>query len=286
MIEVFSETPCRLGESALWDGRRLYWVDIPGHRLYAREWPDGEIRTLDLPEPVGSVALRAGGGLVAALRHAIAFCDLDRGTVDVVREVETDLPGTRLNDGAADPAGRFWFGSMDLAETDPTGSFYRLDPDLTVTRAFTGVICSNGPAWSPDGRTLYHVDSLRRVIHAYDHDPATGTLGPRRLFASDEGHPWFPDGLTIDAEGFLWNCKWDGARVTRYAPDGTIDRELPVPVPRPTRCAFIGPDHTTLAITTARIGLTPGALAEAPLSGHVLLTDPDARGLPAPVFAG
>jgi sugar lactone lactonase YvrE len=265
---------------------RLYWVDITGCRIYARDWSGGPTAVLPVPEPVGSVAPRAGGGLVAALRHAIAFCDVDRGTVEVVRELEGDLAGNRFNDGAVDPAGRFWFGSMDLAERAPTGSFYRLDADLTATRAFGGIVCSNGPAWSPDGRTMYHVDSTRQVIRAYEVDPATGTVGGSRVFASDEGADWFPDGVTVDADGFVWNCQWAGARIVRYAPDGAVDRVLPLPVPRPTRCAFVGPDLSLLAVTTARVGLDAAALAAAPLSGQVLLVDPGVRGLPSPAFAG
>jgi sugar lactone lactonase YvrE len=282
-IDVLSDIPCELGESALWDDRtgRFYWVDILGQRIYAKDPAGGDTLELSTPDLVGSVALRDGGGLVVALRHTIAFADIDTGTLETAVELETELAETRFNDGAVDPSGRFWFGSTDLAETAPTGSFYRLDPDLTVNRAFGDVICSNGPCWSPDGSTLYHVDSTRRVIRAYDCDPVTGVLGPARVFVSDEAETWYPDGVTIDAEGFIWNCKWDGGRVVRYAPDGTVDRVLVVPVPRPTRCAFIGPDLATLAVTSAR-----DEHVDAPLSGQVLILDPGVRGLPTPRFAG
>jgi sugar lactone lactonase YvrE len=286
-LDVFAPVACELGEGALWDPdcARLYWVDITGRRIHAKDWSGGEVVTLATPETVGSVALRAGGGLIAALRRSVAFCDVDRGTIEVVRTIDGEPPGNRLNDGAVDPYGRFWVGSMDLEETAPTGSFYRVDGDLTVSRAFGGVICSNGPAWSPDGRTLYHVDSTRRLIRAYDLDPA-GAVGAGRVFVSDEAHDWYPDGVTVDAEGFVWNCKWAGGRIVRYAPDGTVDRVVLVPVPKPTRCAFVGPDLATLAVTSARIGLDATTLAGSPLSGQVLLLDPDARGLPTPVFAG
>lgn len=285
---VFGDVTCDLGESALWDEARsrFYWVDITGQAIYARDWSGGVTHMLATGDMVGSVALRANGGLVAALRHAIAFCDIDLGTIQIVRTIETDMPGNRCNDGAVDPAGRFWFGSMDMAESAPTGSFYRLDPDTTVDRSFGGIICSNGPAWSPDGHTVYHVDSTVRLIRAYDFDTGTGTVGPGRIFASDEDQPWFPDGVTVDAEGFVWNCKWDGGRIVRYAPDGSIDRVLLLPVPRPTRCAFVGPALTQLAVTSARIGLDSAALAAAPLSGQVLVLDPGTRGLPATPFAG
>jgi sugar lactone lactonase YvrE len=287
-VEVLSDVACDLGESALWDDRRsvLYWVDITGAAIYARDWSSGAIRTLAVPDLVGSVGLRARGGLVAALRHAIAYCDVDGGTVEVVRTVEADHPGNRFNDGAVDPRGRFWFGSMDLAESQPTGAFYSLDRGLTVHRAFDGIICSNGPAWSPDGRTLYHVDSTRRVIRAYEFDPDAGVVGAGRVFVSDEDQPWFPDGVTVDAEGFVWNCKWDGGRIVRYAPDGDVDRVIMLPVPRPTRCAFVGADLSALAVTSARIGLDDATLAGAPLSGHVLVLDPEARGRSTATFGG
>ncbi len=288
MPEIFSEVSCELGESALWDARasRLYWVDITGQKIYAREWPSGETRMLSVPEPVGSVALRVGGGLVAALRHSLAYCDIDSGVMEIVYTLETELTDNRLNDGAVDPQGRFWFGSMDTGEKLPTGTFYCLHPDRTVSASFGGIICSNGPAWSPDGRTVYHVDSTRRVVRAYDFEPSTGTVGEGRVFLSDEGEVWYPDGVTVDAEGFVWNCKWDGGRIVRYAPDGSVDRVVMVPVPRPTRCAFAGADLDTLAVTSTSIGLTQAQLADAPLSGKVLLLDPGCRGLPTPMFAG
>ncbi len=278
-VTVLSDIPCELGESALWDGSRFYWVDILERRIYAKAWPSGEVLTLTVPDLVGSVALRAGGGLVAALRDAVAFCDVDAGTVEVVRAIDTP-PGTRLNDGAVDPSGAFWFGAMDLDEKEPCGSFYRLDPALTVTRAFGGIICSNGPAWSPDGATMYHVDSTVRLIRAYP-VRADGVVGEGRVFVSDEDHEWFPDGVTVDAEGYVWNCKFGGARIVRYAPDGTVDRVVPVPVAKPTRCAFVGPDLDLLAVTSARVGGDPS-----PLAGQTLLLDPGARGLPTPRFGG
>jgi sugar lactone lactonase YvrE len=289
LFEVLDDTRCELGESALWDPARsrLYWVDITGQRVYARDWPGGPTVSLDVPDPVGCVALRVGGGLVAALRHAIAFLDVDGGTVEVVATIEDGLPGNRFNDGAVDQWGRLWFGSMDLAEADPTGSFYCLSADLSVRFAFDGIIVHNGPAWSPDGRTLYHVDSARQRIRAYDFDPTVGVVGTGRVFVSDEAHPWYPDGVTVDAEGYLWNCKWGGSRIVRYAPDGSVDREILLPVPRPTRCAFVGPGLDALAVTSATYRMTPQEVAAAPLSGQVLLLrDVGARGLPTPRFAG
>ncbi|WP_345121860.1 SMP-30/gluconolactonase/LRE family protein [Dactylosporangium darangshiense] len=286
---VLGDLPCHLGESAVWDDRaaRLHWVDITAGLVHTLDWAGGPTRTIDVGDMVGSVALREDGGLVMALRHAVAYLDPDAGWCEVVAAVEADRPGNRCNDGAVDPAGRFWFGTMDLAETDPTGSFYCLSPGGTPTAVFDGIICSNGPAWSPDGRTMYHVDSTRQVVRAHPFDPDTGEAGPGSVFVDDTGTGWYPDGVTVDAEGYVWNCKWAGGRIVRYAPDGTVDRELLLPVPRPTRCAFIGPDLALLAVTSARMGLTDAELAAAPLSGQVLVIDPGGpRGLPTPRFAG
>jgi sugar lactone lactonase YvrE len=285
---MLSDIACNLGESALWDAAnaRFYWVDITEGMVYAQDWAGGPTKSLALSEPVGSVALRDSGGLVAAVRHGVVYLDIDNGSIEVVASLESDIDGNRCNDGAVDPGGRFWFGSMDLSEKAASGSFYCLRPDRTVTRAFDGIICSNGPAWSLDGSTMYHVDSTRQRITAYEFDVGSGTVGAGRVFASDEADAWYPDGVTIDAEGFIWNCKWDGGRIVRYAPDGTIDRVVPLPVPRPTRCAFVGPDLDLLAVTSARVGMTADAVAAAPLSGKTLLIDPSARGVPAVRFAG
>jgi len=288
LTDVLSNIPCELGEGALWDpaGSRFYWVDILGQMVFGYDWQSRRTVRLPMPEPVGCVALRRDGGLVVALRHGIAYCDLDTGVIDEVVSVEADLAGNRFNDGAVDPSGRFWIGSMDLAEKQPTGSFYRMDADTSVSRAFGGIICSNGPAWSPDGTTMYHVDSTRQRITAYEFDAPSGTVGPGRVFVSDEATDWYPDGVTVDAEGYVWNCKWNGGRIVRYAPDGSVDRVVPVPVPRPTRCAFVGPDLSLLAVTSARVGMSAEELAAAPLSGSVLLLEPSARGLPPERFAG
>jgi sugar lactone lactonase YvrE len=288
VIEVFNDIACVLGESALWDAARsrFYWVDVTERMVYAQDWATGRRKSLPMPEPVGCVALRGSGGLVATLRHGIAYCDVDTGAIEVVNALETDLAGNRFNDGAIDPRGRFWFGSMDLGESEPTGAFYCMRADTSVSRALDGIICSNGPAWSPDGTTMYHVDSTRQRITAYEFDPEAGVVGTGRVFVSDEAADWYPDGVTVDADGFVWNCKWGGARIIRYAPDGAVDRVIRLPVPRPTRCAFVGPDLGLLAVTSARIGMTSEAVAQAPLSGKVLLLDPSARGLATIAFAG
>ncbi len=195
-----------------------------------------------------------------------------------------DGAGPTLNDGRCDAAGRFWCGSCDPAEVEPLGLLFRLDPDGSVHRMAGGLIVSNGIDWSPDGRVMYHTDSGTGRITAYDHDPATGAIERPRTFVQDDDG--VPDGLLVDAEGCIWSAKWDGWRVVRYAPDGTIERTLPVPAQRPTALALGGPDLRTLYVTTARYDLDAAALREQPLAGRTLVQDVDVRGRPTALFGG
>jgi sugar lactone lactonase YvrE len=236
-----------------------------------------------MPQPLGAIGLRAKGGLVGALRNGFAFIDLESGAVEPIVDPEAHLPGNRFNDGHVDPRGRFWAGTMNDAERDPTGHLYRLDPDRGVDRFEAGFVVTNGVDWSVDGRTLYFVDSARRRIYAYAFDMAKGAPGERRLFASVPEDAGFPDGLTVDAEDHVWSAHWDGGRVTRYRPDGSVERVIAMPVPRCTSCCFGGSDLATLYVTSASIGLDEAMLRAAPLSGSVFaITGTGVRGrLPA-----
>ncbi len=268
-----SEIRCVLGEGPLWSPgeQALYWIDIAGRQIHRLDG-DGVVRTWDVPAKPGCLALRAGGGLVVALATGVHALDPDSGTVTLLVHPEPGQPANRLNDGAADARGRLWVGSMDDAEekTD-AGTLYRIDPDRTVTPTLTGLGVSNGIGWSPDGATMYHADSTSRTISAYDFDAATGEISGGRTFATDDD--CYPDGLTVDADGYVWSAKWDGWRVVRYDPSGTIDRVLPMPVQRPSCVAFGGADLDRLYVTSARTNLSPAALAAGPLAGALLVVE-------------
>ena len=195
--------------------------------------------------------------------------------------------GNRFNDGKVDRAGRFWAGTKNIANSpDPTGSVYRLDPDGTAHRIDSGISCVNGIAWSLDERTMYLCDTWLRRIYHYDFDRDTGVARNRRVFAElsvDEG---YPDGLTVDAEGFIWNAHYDGWRITRYAPDGRVDRVLRMPVQHVTSLTFGGADLRTLFVTSASLRLTPEARERQPLAGHVFALAPGVAGIPEPSFLG
>jgi sugar lactone lactonase YvrE len=279
-----------VGESPLWHSRqrRLYWVDIQGRKVHRFDPAAGRNETFQLPEIVTSLAFRKTGGLLLTLRKAFAFYDPDTGELQRLATVESDKPENRFNDGRVGPQGRFWAGTMgDPAWDQPVGSLYRLGPDLKVTRMRSRVVCSNGTGWSPDGRTMYHTESFRHTIYAYDFDPATGSLGSSRIFASvDPATGAFPDGLCVDAQGHLWSNQVGIGRIVRYDPDGQIEREVLVPVPRAVGCAFGGKDLRTLFITSARETMTRRQLRDAPLSGSIFAVEPGVKGQPVTPFDG
>jgi len=288
-VECVAPVGCTLGEGPVWDaaGNRLLWVDVKAPAVLALDAASGAVRRWPMPETVGSIGLRDKGGLVGAFRHGFAFVDLETGGMTPIADPEKEVAGNRFNDGHVDRRGRFWAGTMDDAERRPTGQLYRLDPDLRVERFAAGFVVTNGIEWSVDGSRLYFVDSPARRIWAYAFDMAAGRPGERRLFADVAADAGYPDGLTVDAEDHVWSAHWDGGRVTRYRPDGTIERAIALPVPRTTSCCFGGPDLATLYVTSARVGLDEAALSAAPLSGGLFaVTGLGVRGLPAARFAG
>ncbi|HUL06369.1 MAG TPA: SMP-30/gluconolactonase/LRE family protein [Candidatus Acidoferrum sp.] len=284
------EIRSNLGEGPLWHGaeRRLYWLDLLRPAIYRFDPASGrneQVRA-DIGSYIGGLVFRGRGGWIVVKEDGISAVDAVSGRRQVLLHPEAGLPGNWFNDCKCDRQGRLWTGSADRGEKEASGNLYVIDPKLAARRVDSGIICSNGPAFSPDGRTAYFADSYVRRIYRYDIDPATGEVGARRAFATIPDDAGFPDGMTVDAEGFLWNAHWDGWRVTRYAPDGRIDRVVKVPVPRPTAPAFGGEDLATLYITSANGGLSEAQLKEAPLSGSLFACDPGVRGLPEPSFAG
>ncbi|NUB08709.1 SMP-30/gluconolactonase/LRE family protein [Azospirillum sp. Vi22] len=276
------EAGAQLGEGPVWSPscNALFAVDIRGSRLLRYSPTDGRGRAWPLEEAACWLVERAdGAGFVAGLRsRRLVGLRLDGERLTIGRELvrlEEDAPGNRLNDAMADAAGRLWVGSMDDAEQDASGSLYRVGPDGSVERADEGYTVSNGPALSPDGRTLYHTDSPSRTIFASTL-AADGTLSGKRAhirFGEEDG---YPDGMTCDAEGHLWVAHWSGSRVSRFRPDGTLDRVVRLPVSNVTSCAFGGPGLDQLFITTAAQDAPDGE----PLAGGLFACTPGVVGLP------
>lgn len=275
-----------LGEGPLWSPRQdaVYFVDIRGSRILRHGLSDSVQVEWNLEDAACWLVESADGdGLIAGLRsRRVVRLRLEPGQAavigDEIARIEPDKPGNRLNDGKADRDGRLWIGSMDDAEEAPAGSFYRIDSDGAVTPVDEGYTVANGPALSPDGRTVYHTDSAARTIYAFDIG-ADGSLSAKRVHIRFTEADGYPDGMTCDAEGGLWVCHWDGGRVSRFRPDGTLDRAIALPVSRVTSCVFAGPDLDRLFITTA----AHGRPAE-PLAGALFECDPAVRGLPSGRF--
>ncbi|HET6279444.1 MAG TPA: SMP-30/gluconolactonase/LRE family protein [Polyangia bacterium] len=291
-LEVECVLPAKaiIGEGPLWSVKeqRLYWADIPEKKVHVFNPADGSNQTFELPEMVTSISTRENGGLLLTLRGSFAFFDPATGKLDVLAEPEPDRPGNRFNDGKCDRQGRLWAGTMGDVDWDsPVGNLYRFDSNARPTRMEEGVCCSNGLGWSPDSKTMYFAESFRYRIHAYDFDAASGKISNRRVFASvDPTCGAFPDGLTVDAEGFVWSAQPVFGRLVRYDPRGAIERIIELPVSRGTSCMFGGKDLDVLYVTTMRGTLSEAQLAEEALAGSLLALRPGVRGIAETPFAG
>ncbi|HEX9449421.1 MAG TPA: SMP-30/gluconolactonase/LRE family protein [Dongiaceae bacterium] len=277
----------QLGEGPLWSAREqaVYWVDIKGCVLN-RYGLDGTEQSWTMPDFLGWVVERQGqSGLIAGFRNFVGEITLSPFMIRERFKPEPRLLGNRLNDAKVDPQGRIWFGSMDDAEKQPSGSFYRLDLDFSFHKVDGDYICANGPTFSPDGKLIYHTDSLRNEIYQFD-VRADGTLGDKRLFARFDEKDGSPDGMATDAEGCLWVALWNGWGIARFRPDGTRDRFIPMPVGQVTSCCFAGDKLDRMFVTSARIGLTAEQLAKQPHAGSFFEVDPGVTGLPTAAFAG
>lgn len=290
-IEVVVDVKTTLGEGPLWDveQERLYWIDSFDGRVFRATADGREIRSWDVPMKIGSMALRKdGGGAVVSLQRGFHLLDFATGEVTPIHDPEPDKPMNRLNDGKVDRRGRFFAGSMDTMEEGPSGGLYGLDPDFSVTRIDSGIICSNGPCWSPDDRTFYFADTWTGEIWAYDYDIETGTASNRRTFVRvDTSRGGAADGSTVDAEGCLWNALVYDGRLVRYAPDGSIDRIIDMPVKKITSAMFGGPKLDTLYVTSMAKPPLPRFPGDGVLRGSLFaITGLGVTGVPEPRFGG
>lgn len=289
-LELVADARATLGEGPAWDAVRglVWWVDISGRCVHRFDPRDGSDAAIEVGSPVGMVALRRDGTLLLALADGLATLDPDAAEPHPEPLLALGRPGDglRCNDGKPDPEGRLWLGRLAMDLAPGAGTLLRIDPGLDVTTRMTGLTIPNGLGWSPDGRTMYYVDSAWGEVRAYPCDPETGLMGDGRRLARLAGDGIVPDGLTVDAEGHLWVALWGGGRVVRVAPDGAIVDRVDLPITRVTSCAFGGDDLGDLYITTAREGASDADLAREPLAGGLFRWRPGVRGLPSTPFAG
>ncbi len=277
-----------LGECPLWSGseRVLYWVDINAPSLNRFDPATGRNVAMPMPESIGSYALREGGGFVVALRSGIHLCDAQGRIERRVAAAPYEPAHHRFNVGRCDPGGRFVVGSMNERRDGASAALYRLDRDFTLARLFGDMTISNGLAWSPDGRTMYHADTPQRIVRAYDYDVATGTPSRPRTFAQWSGEAERPDGGTVDSAGNYWIAHYRGGHLVQLSPQGEAIALHTLPAMCPTMCAFGGADLRTLYVTTARQERGADELARLPQTGGIFAMRVEVPGLPEHLFRG
>jgi sugar lactone lactonase YvrE len=287
--ELVLDAQAQHGEGPAWDAAsgRLLWVDIFGNRLH-RTTPAGADLVTTFDQPVCVAVPRSGGGLALALADGYWLEEPDGSRRRLMAIPQPPAPAgpIRMNDGKCDPAGHFWAGSMANDARAGAGSLYRLDPDGAVQEILSNVSISNGLAWTPDGATMFYIDTPTQRVDAFDVDPAGGTIRNRRPAISIPAAAGMPDGMTIDDAGALWVALFGGSAVHRYRPDGQLDSIIELPCRQVTSCAFGGPNLDELYITTSPLGLSDADRRAQPLAGGLFRYRPGITGPAAVPFAG
>ncbi len=276
-----------LGEGPVWVAREsaLYWVDIKGQRIFRRD-EAGNVADWRPPFRIASMAPRESGGFVAGSENGFAFVDPAAGRYELHANPEPERETNRFNDGKLDRFGHFWAGTVDDEEVLATGALYRLHHDRSWRRMDDDYRVTNGPAFSPGGRLMYHSDSARRVTYVFDVDEEGNAVNRRVFREYGDDETGYPDGMTVDAQGSLWIAFWDGWCVRRYAPTGELIEMIEMPVQRPTSCAFGGAKLDSLYVTSARIALDEAALEAQPQAGGLFMLKPGVSGLPDALYPG
>ena len=281
---------CLLGEGPVWDtgNQRLLWVDILNGNLHQFYPETGAGSIFEAGKFVGSIVLRQNNGIIAALQDGFTEIDLHIGSIKDLSTPDCHPAGNRFNDGKCDKKGRFWAGTMSLAEIEGAGKLYMLDTDQTITVKVENVTISNGLAWSADDKLFYYIDTPTRKVVAYDYNIETGSIKNKRTVITIPEGFGYPDGMTIDTDGMLWIAFWDGWKVARWDPfTGALLLQVELPVARVTSCTFGGKNMDDLYITTAKTGLSQVELIEQPLAGALFVIKHSGfRGIPPYKYNG
>ena len=280
------DAAAELGEGPVWVERdqALWFTDIKRQKIHRFEPASGDRLSWDSPGQAGFILPAASGGFVAGLQSGLHHFDPGSGAFDLIVEVEPDRPANRLNDGVVDPEGRIWFGTMDNSERARSGAFYCFDRGRLVRTDIEGIAITNGPAISPDGRTVYWVDTLAGRVSACEIE-GSGVLGPSRPVVRIDPKEGHADGPSVDAEGCIWIGLYAGWEARRYSPDGELLDRMRFPVSNITKVALGGPNLKTAFVTTARHLLRPEELERQPQAGGLFAFPASVRGLPSHLAA-
>jgi len=283
-IEIIGNIKNTLGEGPHWspDHNALFWVDIVQGKLFRFCPWSKEIKCWEIGTKTAVVVATSDQRLLLACQNFLLLFDPKTGERECLLDFETKMPDNRPNDGKVDPAGRFWFGTTDDLEKNISGTVYRLDHKGNFTAILHDIGNPNTFVWSPDKSKFYTADSVRQIMWVFDYDNESGDISNRREFFSLAGTDIIPDGSTVDEHGFLWNAQWNGWRIVRYAPDGSIDRIIRMPVACPSSCCFGGGDMNVLYVTSARKDQTEQQLQQQAQAGALFAIDVGVKGL-APV---
>jgi sugar lactone lactonase YvrE len=281
--ELYIDARATLGESPIWDAKTqtLYWVDILERRVYA-----GAKGILQLQDYVGCIAPRKDGGLLIAQHRGIRLLAPNMKGFKRLCSPRGEPAHNRFNDGKCDPHGRLIAGTMDHNEKEASGSLYSISPEGLAKKLLRRVRISNGLTWSPDGRTLYFIDTPTRDILALDYDLGTGEIANARVIFHIEDSFGWPDGMTSDTDGNLWIAMWGGARVTQWRPDGTLLEQFGIGALNVTSCIFGGAGMNELFVTTALAKTDPASFRRFPHAGGVFRMETNVTGLPTYEFGG
>lgn len=287
-VELIVDCKNEHGEGVFWnpsDGR-IWWTDIQGRALWSFDPVTTQSTSIPMEDRVCCFAPRAAGGLIVAYSDRVVLFDPETKQETLVTLFEPENPETRLNDGRTDRQGRLVVGGMNEVSGKPDSSVISIDGNLKVQTLIDQISCANSICFSPAGNTMFFADTPDREILAFDYEKGRGTLTNKRLHASFKQEPGLPDGSCVDAEGGVWNAEWEGHRVVRVAPNGTIDRVIDVPVWKPTCCAFGGPNLDTLFITSSRLMSDEATLKKEPSAGGLFAVKPGIRGVVDTPFKG
>ncbi|HEY2837248.1 MAG TPA: SMP-30/gluconolactonase/LRE family protein [Rhizomicrobium sp.] len=278
-VECVWPLQAALGEGPIWFESALWFVDIFGKRIHRFEPIAGSKQNWPAPDKTSFILPEAQGSFLVGFPGSVARFRPDGGEFQILARFEDDYPRNRSNDACIDPQGRLWFGTMDEDQQRKSGAFYRWGGEPVPVLADSGYCITNGPCFSPDGRTFYATDTLDGVIYRFAVTD-DGQLRQKTPFIQFQPADGYPDGTTVDAEGCLWVAFYGGWAVRRYSPDGKLIQEVKMPCANVTKLAFGGDGLKTAFVTTARDGLSPQDLLEQPLAGGLFAFEAGVSGLP------
>lgn len=275
-IEDISST---LGEGPTYNEKEnsIYWTDIKEFKINSYNLITKKLKTFEFDKEISSFAFTNENKIIGTTNDGYEYLNLETQTFNHIINPEVDLPNNRFNDGKCDLKGRYFAGTMDNFEKDFSGSLYCYDGNK-LTKKESNLSISNGLGWNMDSSKFYLTDTVRRVIYVYDYDLETSSLTNKKVFVKIKEEDGYPDGLCVDSQNHIWSAHYMGWKITRYRPDGSIDRTIDLPVPNITCCSFGGKDFKTLFITTAKKDMSKKDLEEAPLSGHTFMLKTDIIG--------